>query len=96
VSRIPRLSVGFVRSKHRLGLTLGSTRLRSVLATISAITGTEVLPGPIDFETEFAPGRAYVRRVSGENLWLLFRFDATHVDILTVRGDPPVPAERRE
>jgi hypothetical protein len=64
-----------------------------VLATIGAITGADGLPGPVDFETEFAPGRAHVRRVAGQNLWVLFRFDATHVDVLTVRSDPPVPAE---
>jgi hypothetical protein len=93
VSRVPRLSVGFVRSKRRLGLAPGSAGLRRVLATISAIADADVLPGPIDFETEFAPGRAHARRVSGQNLWVLFRFDAAHVDVLTVRSEPPVPAE---
>jgi hypothetical protein len=39
------------------------------------------------------PGRAYVRRVPGQNLWVLFRFDATPVDVLTVRDAPPVPFE---
>ena len=93
MSRIPRLSVGFVRSKSRTGLVAGSGSLRSVLATISALASSDALPGPADFETEFAPGRAHVRRIASQNLWLLYRFDATHVDILAVRSDPPVPAE---
>jgi hypothetical protein len=95
-SRVPRLSVGFVRSKRRLGLAPGSESLRAVGATVRAIADATALPGPIDFETEFAPGRAYVRRVSGQNLWILFRFDATHVDVLTVRTDPPIPADPKE
>ncbi len=89
--RVPRLSVGFVRSKRRLGLVPGSTSLQSALATIRAIADADVLPGPADFETEFAPGRAHVRRVSGKNLWVLYRFSDTHVDVLAVRADPPVP-----
>ena len=92
-SRILRLSVGFVRSKQRLGLAPGSAMLRTVLATARAIADASVLPGPVDFETDFAPGRAHVRRVPRQNLWVLYRFDATHVDVLTVRTDPPVPAE---
>jgi hypothetical protein len=95
-SRVPRLSVGFARSKRLIGLTPGSVALRSVLATIGAIADSDPLPGPADFETEFAPGRAHVRRVSGQNLWVLYRFDAVHVDVLTVRRDPPIPYEPKE
>jgi hypothetical protein len=60
---------------------------------VRAIADAPTLPGPVDFETEFAPGRAYVRRVSGENLWVLYRFDAIYLDVLAVRGDPPVPVD---
>jgi hypothetical protein len=93
VSRVPRLSVGFVRLRVRLGWVTGSPAMRGVLTTISGIASAEVLPGPADFETDFSPGRAYVRRVAGQNVWLLYRFDATHVDVLAVRNDPPVPTE---
>jgi hypothetical protein len=51
------------------------------------------LPGPSDFRTTFHPGSAYVRRIAGRNLWVLYRFDATHVDVLAVRDEPPVPVD---
>ncbi len=51
------------------------------------------LPGPGDFETSFAPGRAFVRRVVGHNLWILYPFDVDHVFVMTVRGQPPVPLD---
>jgi len=78
---------------RKLGLAPGSPGQRSVLATVRAIAEADVLPGPADFATDFAPGRARVRRVSGHNLWVLYRFDAIHVDVLTVRNQPPVPVE---
>jgi len=78
---------------RRLGLAPGSSAHRSVLAAVRTIADADVLPGPADFETTFAPGRAQARRVSGQNLWVLYRFDATHVDVLTVRNDPPIPAD---
>jgi len=37
-----------------------------------------------------------VRRVLGQNLWVLYRFDATHVDVLTVRSEPPIPVDPNE
>jgi hypothetical protein len=37
-----------------------------------------------------------VRRVTGANLWILYRFDETHVDVLTVRDDRPIPLETTE
>ena len=89
----PRLSVGITRGMRRLGLAPGSSSLRAVLATARAIADSPELPGPGDFETEFRPGRAHVRRVARENLWILYRFDAQYVDVLTVRNDPPVPAD---
>jgi hypothetical protein len=64
-----------------------------VFATIGVLGDTALLPGPGDFETRFAPGRAYVRRVAGHNVWVLYRFDTDHVFVITVRAEPPVPAE---
>ena len=81
---------------RRLGLTPGSPTQRRVLATVRAIADADTLPGPGDFETSFAPGRASVRRVAGQNLWILYRFDAAHVDVLTVRSEPPVPVDLNE
>jgi hypothetical protein len=54
---------------------------------------TSELPGAGDDETTFAPGRAYVRRVSGHNLWVLYRFDDTHVSIMTAQNQPPTPID---
>lgn len=95
-ARVPRLSVGFVRSKGRLRLGAGSAALRKVLVTVRSLSDADTLPGPADFETTFAPGRAYVRRVAGQNLWVLYRFDETYVDILALRDDPPVPLDSAE
>ena len=58
---------------RRLGLTPGSPAQRSLLATVRAIADATALPGPGDFETAFAPGRAHVRRASSQNLWALYR-----------------------
>ena len=79
--------------KGRLGLTAGSPELRQVLATVGTLGSSAVLPGPTDFETKFGPGRAHVRRVPGRNLWVLYRFDATYLDVLALRDDPPVPVD---
>ena len=63
-----------------------------MFATIRPMeTGT--LPGAADHGTEFSPGRAYVRRVAGQNLWILYRFAADHVFIMTARAEPPVPVD---
>lgn len=51
------------------------------------------LPSPGDVETTFAPGRAFVRRVGGQNLWIWYRFDEVHVELITVRDEPPVPSD---
>jgi hypothetical protein len=64
-----------------------------VFATVGALSNAEDLPGSGDIETSFVPGRAYVRRVTGENVWILYRFDNDHVAILTARDVPPTPIE---
>jgi hypothetical protein len=51
------------------------------------------LPGAGDYETPFAPTKAQVRRVIGQNLWLVYRFDDDSVFVMTVRGQPPVPLD---
>ena len=94
--RIPRLSATLKRGLLKLGIAPRSTRFRAAFATVGALADTETLPAPLDSETVFSPGRAYVRRVPGQNLWVLYRFDATHVDVLAVRDTPPVPFEGSE
>jgi hypothetical protein len=74
-----------------LKIARASPRSLAVFATIGALMRADVLPGSADVRSRFAPGHAHVRRVAGYNLWILYRFDATHVDVLTVRDEPPVP-----
>ncbi|MBN1606607.1 MAG: hypothetical protein JW940_08225 [Polyangiaceae bacterium] len=92
VGRILRVSTTFRRTVERLGVRAGSPAYRAVSATVRALASADV-PGFGDYETSFSPGRAYVRRVVGHNLWILYRFDDVHVLIMTARGEPPVPAD---
>jgi hypothetical protein len=91
-ARVVRVSTTFRRSVDDLGVAKGSPTHRAVTATMRALAKSS-LPGAGDFETAFAPAKAYVRRVAGQNLWLLYRFDDDHVFVMTVRGEPPVPLD---
>lgn len=90
--RIPRLSTTLRRTLDALGVRSGTPLQRAVNATIRTLKD-DTLPGAGDYETAFAPGRAHVRRVAGQNLWLLYRFDDEHVSVLTARNQPPVPID---
>ncbi len=92
VGRVPRLSTTLRRTLDALGVRSGTALHRAVNATIRALKN-DTLPGAGDYETAFAPGRAHVRRVPGQNLWLLYRFDNEHVTVMTARNQPPVPAD---
>jgi hypothetical protein len=89
--RVAQLSTTFRRSVIDIGLSPGSPGFRAVFATVAALASADELPGPGDDETTFGVGRAFVRRVGGRNVWLLFRFDEQRVFALTVRDQPPVP-----
>lgn len=91
--RVPRLSSTFRRSLREQGVQAGSSNFRAVFKTVAALARTSDLPGPLDVEVRFRPGRAYVRRVSGENLWVFYRFDLQHLYVMTARNVPPTPAE---
>jgi hypothetical protein len=62
------------------------------MATVGALSTSE-LPGHSDVRSRFAPGHAHVRRVPGQNFWIWYRFDDEHVDILTLKNEPPVPED---
>jgi hypothetical protein len=66
------------------------------MATVDALAAAQELPGPSDVRSRFAPGYAYVRRVPGSNLWIWYRFDDDHVDVLTIKNEPPVPEDGDE
>ena len=76
--RIPRLSTTLRRTLDALGVKSGTALHKGVNAAIRALKNDD-LPSAGDYETTFAPARAYVRRVPGQNLWLLYRFDDEHV-----------------
>jgi hypothetical protein len=84
-ARILRVSTTFRRTVERLGVLAGSPAYRAVSATIRSLASGE-LPGPGDVETPFAPGRAFVRRVVGQNLWILYRFDEDQLYVETIVG----------
>jgi hypothetical protein len=91
--RIARLTPGFWRARQRLGITSGSPRGQAVAATIRPLADAKILPEHSDYETSFAPGRAFVRRVPRHNLWIDCRFDDDIVTVFSIFDQPPVPAE---
>ncbi|HEX4341377.1 MAG TPA: hypothetical protein VH062_35960 [Polyangiaceae bacterium] len=91
--RVARLSTTFRRSVIELGLQPRSPGFRAAFATVAALADADELPGAGDDETKFGPGREFVRRVAGRNVWILYRFDADHLFAMTARGTPPVPVD---
>ena len=92
VARTLRISTTFRQSVAKLGVSAGTPAYRAVAATMRAFAAGD-LPGPGDFEASFSPAKAYVRRVAGQNVWLLYRFDDQFVFLMTARDQPPVPSE---
>ena len=91
--RIARLTPGFRRGLRALGIVPGSGRWLALASSVAALSDATELPARTDFLTEFRPGRAHVRRVASQNLWILYRFDDDHVDVLAIRDAPPVPLD---
>jgi hypothetical protein len=91
--RLPRLSTNFKRSLQKLGVRPGTPRHRGVAATVQVLLRAEALPAPVDTLTAFGTGRALVRRVPRENLWIVYKVSEGYVDFLTVKDEPPIPAD---
>ena len=91
MARRARLAATFRRSLATLGVHAKSPEYRAVFGAIAALADADELPGSSDQETSFAPGGAFVRRVSDLDAWLLYRFDAERLFVMTARGEPPVP-----
>lgn len=91
--RVPRLSATFRRSLATAGVRPETPAFQAVFATLQSLTTAPDLPGPADTEIHFNPGRAHARRVRGQNLWLLYRFDAQHLYAMTTCTEPPMPAQ---
>jgi hypothetical protein len=47
----------------------------------------------MDTVAAFGTGRAYVRRVPRDNLWIWYQVSDRHVELLAVKGEPPVPLD---
>ena len=62
-------------------------------AAIRSLVQTEVLPTPMDTIAAFGAGRAFVRRVPRENLWIWFQVADRHLELLAVKDEPPVPLD---
>jgi hypothetical protein len=77
--RVVSLSTTFRRSVIALGLPPGSPGFRAVFATVAALAHAAELPTASDDKTILGPVRAFVRRVSGRDIWILYRFDQDHV-----------------
>ncbi|MGH7285500.1 MAG: hypothetical protein ACRELY_28600 [Polyangiaceae bacterium] len=72
----------------------GSSAARAVARTMTAISESVILPGPLDSETAVPPTlKVLSRRVRGENLWILFRVRTDDVIFLYLVKDPPVPVD---
>ena len=60
---------------------------------MQSLVRAEVLPALVDTLTAFGTGRALVRRVPRENLWIVYKVSNGYVDLLTVIDEPPIPAD---
>jgi hypothetical protein len=65
-----------------------------VFGAIRTLTDPDELPAPGDVRSRLAPGYAHVRRVRAHNLWIWYRFDDEHVELITLRDEPPVPEDQ--
>lgn len=91
MSRVLRLTPRFDASVRRLGAASGTPARRALGTTLAAMSAGP-LPGPLDYEAAIPPTRtAWVRRVSGCNLWVFYTFDDAEVRAVALTGSPPVP-----
>lgn len=92
MARVAKPTPRFLKRLQALGIPSGSALSRAIAHEIGALAGADALPGPLDFETTIPPTHsAWVRRLTGENIWLLYAWDDEHVSLLTVTTTPPVP-----
>jgi hypothetical protein len=92
LARTLRVGRGYRLSLERAGVVPGSALARLLVATQNALCAARTLPSPLDSEAAIPPLRtAWVRRVTGKNLWLYYAFDDSHVTVIAVVKQPPVP-----
>jgi hypothetical protein len=85
------VTASYAREASR-GLRPGSPCAVAVARTVRALADASELPGKSDFEAAVRRiGRAWVRRVSRQNLWVWYRLREDELVLVTVTSDPPVP-----
>lgn len=62
-------------------------------AAIRSLVQSEALPAQMDTVAAFGAGRAFVRRMPRENLWIWYQVGNRHLELLAVKGEPPVPLD---
>jgi hypothetical protein len=93
VARRLRLSTWFVRHVGE-AVRPGTERSRALAAALRALASSPDLPAPQDYQAVRRPtGRAWVRRVAGENLWAWYRLKPEELLVLAVTTEPPLPFE---
>ena len=92
MARVAKPSPRFLSRLRALGILPGTPATRALAREVRALVNADVLPAPLDYEAAIPPtSKAWVRRVSGENMWIFYAWDANHVVLLTVMRTPPVP-----
>jgi hypothetical protein len=85
------VTASYAREAGR-GLRPGSVCAVAVARTVRALADADELPGKSDFEaTVRRIGRAWVRRVTRQNLWVWYRIRDEELVLVTVTNEPPVP-----
>jgi len=92
MARTARLTPRFLERRTALGITNDTAAAKALARAIAAVAGYAALPSPLDTRAVIPPtGEAYVRRVTGQNLWIWYRFDAQLVTFVTLTCTPPPP-----
>ncbi|HEU5074350.1 MAG TPA: hypothetical protein VFU02_09260 [Polyangiaceae bacterium] len=92
--RIPQLSTTLRRTLAAIGARPNTAPHRAVFAAVGALGDAEALPGLDDTRHASLRGGHMCAGVPGQNVWLLYRFDADHVFVITARAQPPVTTRR--
>jgi hypothetical protein len=91
MARRLELTPSFRAGMRRLGIESGTPVGQALVATLRSVM-TRELPGPLDYQAAIPPTRtAWVRRVTGCNLWVFYTFDDAEVRAVALTGAPPVP-----
>lgn len=92
MARTARLSPRFLERRGALGITKDSPVSKALSRAIAALARAGTLPSALDTHAVIPPtSEAYVRRVTGENLWIWYRFDDDLVTLVTLTRTPPPP-----